>query len=218
MWLGAHDILAPSFVEDAIRKLSNPRCAMVFPRCNFVDEGNPATVLMSGDSDIDTSSVDCVVAPVLVAQNLVKCSAIHGLFRATLVKGLPFERIYGGDDLILFLTAAYGTLEPSDGVGLLRRHPRVGETAEEKSARYEQAGILRRGKGVDRAVTAAYHIKWIWKLRHFSAGQRSWLTHQFLSVYRRRYNVSLPRVFVAAAAMGPGFLRGNLPSRERAWR
>jgi glycosyltransferase involved in cell wall biosynthesis len=177
MWLGGHDILDPGFVAEAVGKLASPACAMVFPQCNFVDEAETSTVLLSGDSDIDTSDVDILAGPVMVALNLVKCSAIHGLFRSALIKGLPLERIYGGDDLILFLTSAYGHLEKSSEICLLRRHPRVGESAEQRRARYEQADVIRRRQGLDRAVTAAYHIKWIWKLRHFSTAERLWLRY-----------------------------------------
>jgi glycosyltransferase involved in cell wall biosynthesis len=212
MWLGGHDILQPSFVSEAVPKLSTPGCAMVFPQCNFVDEADPSIVLMSGDSDIDTTGVARLEGPVLVAQNLVKCSAIHGLYRTDLIKALPLERIYGGDDLILFLTAAYGRLEKSSCVGLLRRHARVGETEAQKVERYVKADVIRKKQGLDRAITAAYHIKWICKLPQFSLTERLCLSRRFLGVYQRRYNVRSLRVLSALFWMGAGLFKGRLPT------
>lgn len=212
MWLGGHDILQSSFVSEAVTKLSTPGCAMVFPQCNFVDEADPSVVLMSGDSDIDTTGVDRLYGAVLVAQNLVKCSAIHGLYRTELIKALPLEQIYGGDDLILFLTAAYGRLEKSSRVGLLRRHPRVGETAAQKSERYAKADVIRKEQGLNRAVTAAYHLKWIWKLPHLSLNERLWLSRRFLTVYKRRYKVRAGRVLGALSRMGTELFKGRLPA------
>jgi glycosyltransferase involved in cell wall biosynthesis len=128
MWLGAHDCLKNNFVEEAVNFLeSNSDVVLYYPKSCFFE--NYGVWLDNADSDIQLNSVSPINRMMKVAESLGMCTAIHGMFRADMLKELPFDQ-KGVDHLILFLAASYGRIESSQELQYYRRVVRK-ETHEE---------------------------------------------------------------------------------------
>ncbi len=142
MFLGGHDLIAPDYIEAAVRCLSkSPGLSMVYFKHQYIGSdgqfiNGPPT------SDIDTTAVNGTGTRLLKTfLALGNCSCFHGVFRTSLRRGIPMVGCVGADNLILFHIAANGPVKCLDEVKFFRRQTRAIETEAEAYSRYESYGI-----------------------------------------------------------------------------
>lgn len=141
MWLGAHDLLAETFVENAIQKLeSNPTIVEVYPLMGQII-GNEKVDDYSQDN-FYTESSGISERMLQIINNANTGSATHGLFRTSVLKKVYLDIDLNGGDLYFFLKAAtFGLLVPGDSIGYYLKEARPNETIEEQELRYAKFGF-----------------------------------------------------------------------------
>lgn len=196
-WIGGHDLYAPHLLE-TIRKefKEHPDASLVYPRCQLVnDESKP---IGRGCSPIDSRALTRAEAMIQVVRNLRKCGNIYGFFPRDLIQKRPKELIYGADDLILFWVAGLGPIIEADIEGITRELPRLEESADDRFARYKKHGVIENDKPltipVQRRITGAAHLKWLWAHAHISLTDRLRVAHQVRFIYQQRYQAKVPSV------------------------
>ncbi len=140
VWIGAHDILHPQYLSEAIEILeNNTECVMVYPTSISIDSFNNQGESM--DSNIETIGMSQRAALLKVASNLNHCTAIHGIFRSEILKKLPVKRIVGFDFLIIFLTSIFGQISKTKEVRFFRRIVRE-ESHSQAEKRWKESGMF----------------------------------------------------------------------------
>ncbi len=135
MWLGAHDIIAPDYIDILLNKLEeNESYKLVFSKSVLIDINNKE--IGGSGSDIDTQGLPFKHKLYKIARNLVFADALHGIYRSETIKKIPFLSTLGSDHLVLFATACYGDLVEIDYKGYFRRQVRH-ESPEEIIKRHE---------------------------------------------------------------------------------
>ena len=166
MWLGAHDILLPTFIEEAVGKMEqDSSIALVYPRALFFEK--EGELLQSADSEIATSEIDAYKRIQLLIRKLNACTAIHGLFRTAELKKHPLNHMGCDDYLILVLTSASGKIMPTSGIQFHRRISR-NEGAEQVKSRYVAFGYLDDAQYSLGLLTSFSHIKHLIRLNNVS--------------------------------------------------
>jgi glycosyltransferase involved in cell wall biosynthesis len=141
MWLGAHDIISPTYVADAVELLENdPGLGLVYTDHLFINEKHEV-IDTPPLIDIDTVGLSKSKALLKVAENLRYCTAVHGIFRLEYKIQIPFVNTIGPDHLILFAIAARGNIKSINKKGYMRREIRKVETEEDRITRYQHYGM-----------------------------------------------------------------------------
>jgi len=124
MWLGAHDILESSFVESAVSVLNNEsNVVLVYSKSILIDTNDEILDDQFYD-DIDTSNLRLEDKLCKVAQNLVNCFSLHGLFRTDILKKIPIQNTISSDHTLLFCISTFGDIKLIDMYGLRCRKVR----------------------------------------------------------------------------------------------
>jgi hypothetical protein len=118
---------------------SSSEINLVYPLSVEID--SEGTELRLIESDINTKGLALDEAIVKVAQNLSDCTAIHGIFRSSILRKIPLKRIVGFDFLILFLTAIYGEIRCTKEIRFYRRTIRI-EDSKSRIRRWQQSGMF----------------------------------------------------------------------------
>ncbi|MCX6313032.1 MAG: glycosyltransferase family A protein, partial [Bacteroidetes bacterium] len=101
-WLGGHDVMRPTFIEKTVDAFQiNKGISLVYPKTELIDE-NSKVLNVPTDSDIDTTLLDNIKGPIKVVRNLQYCTAVHGVFKTTLLKSYTIKEIIGADHIILY--------------------------------------------------------------------------------------------------------------------
>jgi glycosyltransferase involved in cell wall biosynthesis len=141
IWLGAHDLLAPTFIEDAINKLEqNEAIIEVYPLMGQIIHNQKVDDY--SQDNFYSNSKDISERIIKVIDNSNMGTATHGVFRTDVLKNVYLNIDINGGDLLFFLSAAtYGLLVPSDKIGYYLKEARPNETEEEQNARYIRFGF-----------------------------------------------------------------------------
>jgi len=150
VWLGGHDVFVNDYLEKAVNNLENDQgTVMVYPgRAVFIDKTNN---YLSGNacSNISTLGIRHPLKRVKhIVENLQFCTNIHGVFRADVLRQLPFEKVIGPDNLMLALAGVFGHICEIDTIGIRRREIRTEDYCQQRK-RWEDAGVFSNKKGVD---------------------------------------------------------------------
>jgi glycosyltransferase involved in cell wall biosynthesis len=144
VWIGGHDILHTQYFQEAIDLLEkDDKIVLAYPMSISID----ASGRMGGsaDSDIETIGLFQKDALVKVASNLDYCTAIHGIFRSSVLKKIPIKRIVGFDFLIIFLTSMFGEIAKTNDVRFFRRVIRE-ESHVDAEKRWKESGMFETSK------------------------------------------------------------------------
>jgi glycosyltransferase involved in cell wall biosynthesis len=141
MWLGAHDIISPTYVAEAVELLeNNPALGLVYTDHLFINE-KQEVIDTPPLSDIDTTGLCKTKGLLKVAGNLRYCTSVHGVFRTEYKTKIPFVNTIAPDHLILFAIAGCSKIKFINKKGYLRREIRKVETEEQRLKRYEDYGM-----------------------------------------------------------------------------
>ncbi len=187
VWIGAHDVLEPSYFDSAVTKhLQDKNLALVYPRSIAIDAegrfGHPFDSDLSGTGE---ESADMI----MVAQNLQYCTAIHGVFRTEILKRLPLRRIIGFDYLILVLTGLYGRIDHTETVTFYRRVVRT-ENPEEAIERWRTSGMFERSNYSPFVVLVANCLLEFMKRSRLGFAKRLLLGQKLLRILANKHGVS----------------------------
>ena len=166
-WLGAHDIFLSSYIQQAVSILNEKKnVGMTYPISRLIDvKGNQ---LQIEGSDIHTLGLTLEERLCKVANNLISCVSIHGLFRTIIAQKLPFKKTIGADHLMLFATAFYDDIYEIPHEGIFGRDVRK-ETIEQTYVRYKEVGIYSGSKVLEvkklHAYLAYYHYVFLLEKR-----------------------------------------------------
>lgn len=101
MWLGAHDVIAPTFLGQHLSALmSEPRVSLSYAHTCWIDDhGNPLHVTTSPGMEKlpDIPIVRYVLTPRLIDW----CTEFNNVIRRDALEGIDFRPHFGGDMLIL---------------------------------------------------------------------------------------------------------------------
>lgn len=144
VWLGGHDMFAPTYIADALAVFNTyPDTVLAYPGAVSVDvAGN---LLDEIRDNYDTSGLSTSSGILKIAQNFNNGYVIHGVFRREVLSQLRFEKVFGPDIAMIFKTATLGTIRQVPGVGFYRRTVRV-ESAEQAQERHDQIGVFKKNK------------------------------------------------------------------------
>jgi glycosyltransferase involved in cell wall biosynthesis len=189
VWLGGHDVFTSDYIQMAVNVLSERKdIVMVYPKAIMIDEFDKA--IGHADSDIDT--LDCVnIRKRLykVAQNLVYCTSIHGVFRTETLRKAPIKQVIGGDHLILFSAACSGQIKMLPLTGILRRQHRE-ETLEEKKERWQKAGLYAEVPGVSPYIQLAIeHMRLVLALQSVTIIEKAKLIRGIRNIFKSRFGI-----------------------------
>ena len=181
MWLGGHDILERDCIQVAIDYLEqDPLTILAYPTSQGFDEEGWSNEHF--DSDIQSDSNEPVVRMMRILENLERCTAIHGVFRTSVVKEIPFD-IDGIDLLVLFTAASYGKLKQTKGQKYFRRIVRK-ESREEHQARMASYKIGSRSNISDARLKVFFsHLKYLPKNPNLNFNQKRILFEKLLAYF-----------------------------------
>jgi glycosyltransferase involved in cell wall biosynthesis len=168
MWLGAHDIISETYIEDSVKLLEEKKDAvLVYHKAIFFTDNieNPGSYSYS---EIDTSGLGKIGRLNKIFNKTGSCTAIHGVFKTKVAKQIPFVKMIGPDALMLFATASYGNILQIDKVGFFRRETYPGETVKQRRLRYEKFKMFNPGKFSPAINFAFEHIKFTSKIPNFN--------------------------------------------------
>lgn len=186
-WLGGHDVLKETFIEKAIDAFQqNKEITLVYPKSELIDE-NSISLEIGADSDIDTTQLNNIDGPIKVVRNLNACTAIHGLFKTSILKSYTIKEIIGGDQHVLFHAAVHGKLYPLAEVCYLRRQVRK-ENAKEVIKRYSNYGLNTKSFKNPYDDLCKEFLLYTWKEKNLGLKRRMILICEVSSVLRKKYN------------------------------
>ncbi len=196
VWIGAHDVLEPGYFESAVAKhMHDENLALVYPKSIAIDAdgklGDPFDSDLSGTGEESTDMIK-------VAQNLQYCTAIHGVFRADILKRLPLRRIIGFDYLILVLTGLYGRIDHTETVTFYRRVVRT-ENPEEAIERWRSSGMFERSNYSPFVVLVANCLVEFMRRSRLGLARRVLLGQKLLRIFANKHGV--PKLEVLSCAM-----------------
>lgn len=184
MWLGSHDLMDNKFVEKGVNYLEkNSEAVLYYPKARYFE--HIETLLENSDSEIESQDALPVNRMMKVVKMLASCTAIHGVFKADVIKKIPFEKV-GADNLVLFLLAAYGFIATSNETDYFRRVVRK-ETQEEFVARMKKYGMGKADTMLQyRVEVYQVHFKYIFnnEMLSFSEKMELFFRLRDLCVYR----------------------------------
>lgn len=186
-WIGAHDVLDPRYFEEALSKFQTDRdIVLVYPRSVSIDaDGNQGSPM---DSDIETEDRS-EKSVMKVAFNLTFCTAIHGVFRADVLKALPLKRIIGFDYAILFLASTYGKIKATDTIRFYRRVVRQ-ESPEQAIDRWRKSGMFEATKYSPFVDLIALCVTGFYRRFDSSTGKRLITAQKLIRIFASKHSVS----------------------------
>jgi len=187
LWLGGHDLLSPDYLKKAIEYLeSDPSAVMAYPKAIYIDKsGNK---LGPANSAIDTRQLDLKKRVEYVAENLICCTAIHGVFRTEIAQKLPFEKIFGPDLLMLFATIHYGNIVELEELGYFRRKVRIQSVPEIRERQAKYYGIKNK-KPYHK--TTLKHLQYFWNHSGFSFFEKLWISVKLQRIFQSKFGTSI---------------------------
>jgi glycosyltransferase involved in cell wall biosynthesis len=139
MWLGGHDTITASFIEEAVEKLESfSSIVAVYPKTGSIVEGVYCDDFIHSDYEVETENVSQQLIKII--KNTRRGSAVHSVYRKEVLKRSFFD-LNGGDLLIFLKAATYGRFVPSSNLGLYMRVVRSQENKEEQNSRYINYGF-----------------------------------------------------------------------------
>ncbi len=141
MWLGAHDLLAETFIDNAVQKLeANAEVVEVYPLMGQIIHEEKVDDFSQDDFFVASDKISDRILKIINNSNTG--SATHGLFRTEILQSVYLDIDLNGGDMYFFLKAAvYGRLVPSDKIGYYLKEARPDETFEQQEARYLKFGF-----------------------------------------------------------------------------
>ncbi len=168
MWMGAHDLLSETYIEQCVNILEDDHNAVLaYHKAVFFEE----TISKLGKltySEIDTKNLSTTFRLNKIINVTGSCTAIHGVFRTKVAKQLPFVKMIGPDHLMLFATAAQGHIRQIDTVGFFRRDVHKHETLDQRRLRYEQFKMFTAKRFTPSAHFAKEHIRYTFKIKQLN--------------------------------------------------
>ena len=141
MWLGAHDILKPGFIEEAVNAMeTNDKCSLFYPRTKRINKAKE--ILPIADFESETKGMELYDRILTVFKNMVSSSHIHGVFRLSQLKKIPLTNDGCEEYLVFLISSVNGEFHASGEVNLLRREIREPESKEALEERYLKSGYL----------------------------------------------------------------------------
>ena len=139
MWFGAHDYMAPDFIENAVKKLEADKTIVeVYPKMGTIIHNEKIPDYTHDDFEVKTNSITDRFLKII--ENVNTGSATHGLYRTDVLRKSYID--INGGDLFLFLNAAKeGILQPSDELGYYLREVGRTENPADTDARYFSYGF-----------------------------------------------------------------------------
>lgn len=184
MWLGAHDILLPGFIEEAVHHMKKDSSIMLYyPKAVFFE--NDGTITGNADSDINTRELNPVEGLLKVANNLTACTALHGLFISEKLKKIPLIK-NAADMLLLFLAAGHGKLVESTAVQFHRRVVRK-ETFEQQKERFKKIGMIDPTAMDIHTLRSIIHYKYLFNLPGLTFKEKITVAIQIKKIFSKRF-------------------------------
>lgn len=185
MWLGAHDIILPAFIENAVNNMiADPSIVLYFPKAVFFEPGSEP--LGCADSDIDTRNLSTVDAMLKVTNNLMACTALHGVFLTDKLRKLPLAK-NSTDLILLFLSAAYGKLVSSEIVLFHRRIVRK-ETFTEQKERFKKIGMIDNSNKDIHFLRSMIYYKYLFEIPTLSFKEKIKLSIKIKEIFGERFS------------------------------
>jgi glycosyltransferase involved in cell wall biosynthesis len=186
MWLGAHDLLSETFLEEAYEKLEkDTQIALVYPKTVFYINDIPTAT--TSDSDINTLGLSTEERILKVARNLSSCMAIHGLYRSEILTKIPFEQ-YAGDFLVILMTNLFGASVPTESVKYYRREVRI-ETNEERLKRLEEYKFIKNKSDDFLFLSSALKLKNTFLYSELSLSRKLSLMMKLKNILNNRFSL-----------------------------
>ena len=165
MWLGAHDTLEKDFIRSATEILNNENnVVLTYPKSILIDvKGNIIDKFFY--DDIDSSGLSLEKRLFKIATNLNNCFAIHGLFRANLLRKINLSNTKSADHTLLFCVSSHGDIRLIDSYGLRCRKVRDEEEANQTLQRLIDVGIDLNKDSLlpQHTPMVTEHLECIWK-------------------------------------------------------
>lgn len=162
VWIGGHDIFASDYLALAVNYLdANPNAVLVYPDVTLIDQFDHE--MGKDGSNIHTKGLNKIIGSLKVVKNLHSCIAIHGVFRADVLKRVM--QYYGQhvDHTWLFATALFGEIHHMPQLGILRREVRHAETGRNQVKRVAQYKMFYGPKWISPSlwmITEHYDVIW----------------------------------------------------------
>ncbi len=137
MWLGAHDIIQPNHIENAVA-LFNNETVCVYSYAAHLQENIFEDKRI--DDNIENSSFLLKKRIEIVCQNVYYGNAIYGIYRRDILQKSHLN-INGGDLLTLFIASYYGSIKCLKEISYFFRVVRAKEESKEIQVRYVQYGF-----------------------------------------------------------------------------
>lgn len=192
VWLGAHDIFLPDYLKTAIDVLeSSQNVVLAYPKSLEIDTNGQIVQSAYRDSDIDTTGLTLKKSLFKVSQNLRRCTSIHGVFRTTGLKKLPWKSIIGADHLLLTAAAVYGDIHMLDYFGIHRRKIRE-ENRKQQQARWQASKVyqMRQHEQTPYVDMVFEHLVYIWQETCIPWNQKIPIMLGMKKILATRHNVS----------------------------
>ena len=142
IWAGGHDVWGSKnmLTSCILKMLKNPNIVLSVPETRWIDEKGDDPKVFPKEF-IDTTEGNSPAKRVLLLMNqMVRCSSIHGLHRRTVLKNtLPWPS--NNDVIGLYRIASQGNIVTNSDVFWCRRIIRV-ESLENKVKRFQEMNIL----------------------------------------------------------------------------
>jgi len=190
MWLGAHDLISKTYVEDSVLYLKNNKeVALVYHNAVFFN-GDTTNFIEGANSDIDTSGLNIESRMLKVIRNLSRCTMIYGVFRTEILKKLPLINMVGADNLILFATAEMGHIKNINKLGFYRRDVHVFENRDETLLRYQKFQMYIAVDNNPYALFIFNHLKYILFSRNLNVVSKLKLILKLINHFSNIFNVT----------------------------
>lgn len=109
MWLGAHDILHPNYIETQLKALeSGPNIALAYSRTTWIDESGNIIRTTSGGEFVHNYDNPLTRYLKTARGPWEECTAVNGIFRRSALRGVKFFSFAGPDHYILTRAQFFG--------------------------------------------------------------------------------------------------------------
>lgn len=193
VWLGGHDMFAPTYVADALEVFRRyPDTALAYPGCVSVDiDGKKINEITD---NYDTSALSTSEGILKIARNFKNGYVIHGVFRTKILKLCPIEKVFGPDIAMIFKTGTLGVIRQIPGVGFYRRTVRL-ENAKQAHDRHHQLGVFKRTTTNPFASLLIVVSRHVLQAPCLSVTQKIGLFWRLRKIWRKRFGVNWMDLF-----------------------
>ena len=121
MWLGAHDVIDPSYLSVHLSILEEKtHCSLSYSRTKWINEKSELTHITDG-SNLNEIKGSSLVRYLKSLDKLDECTAINQLIRRSALNGAIAEPVWGGDLIVLSRLLYMGEFNKVDKPLYLRR-------------------------------------------------------------------------------------------------